>query len=179
MLEDPALLWTARLSLAGIFGAAAVTKLAALEPFAGVVRNYRLLPEAAVRPVALGLPVLELLLAAGLLVPATSRAAAGGVAVLLLAFAAAMAVNIRRGRVNIDCGCFMTVLRQRLSWGLVVRNLLLVLLALPLILAGGPARGLLWIDMMTIAGAAGSLLLAYAAATRLYGTAPVESAGRG
>lgn len=179
MLDDPALLWTARLSLAGLFGAAAATKLAALEPFTGVVRNYRLLPEPLVRPVALSLPVAELLLAAGLMVPATGRAAAAGAVLLLLAFAAAMAVNIRRGRVDIDCGCFMTVLRQRLGWGLVVRNLLLVLLALPLLAAGGPGRGLVWIDLATIVAAVSCVLLAYAAATRLLGTAPVATSGRG
>lgn len=177
MLDDPALLWTARLALAGIFAAAACSKLAALEPFAGVVRNYRLLPEALVRPVALGLPVIELALAAGLLVPATSPLAAAGIIALLLGFAAAMAINLRRGRLSIDCGCFMTVLRQRLSWGLVARNLVLAILAVPLLLAGETARDLLWIDMVTVAAAAGCLLLAYAAASRLLGTAPVHSPG--
>jgi hypothetical protein len=45
--------------------------------------------------------------------------------VLLLIFAAAMAVNIRRGRRHIDCGCGHAGLRQQLGWSMVVRNLLM------------------------------------------------------
>ena len=44
-------------------------------------------------------------------------------AALLLLFAVAMAINIRRGRRHIDCGCFQSTLKQTLSWTLVARNL--------------------------------------------------------
>jgi hypothetical protein len=44
---------------------------------------------------------------------------------LLLVFAAAMAINIRRGRTQIDCGCGLSALRQGLGWPLVARNLAL------------------------------------------------------
>jgi hypothetical protein len=47
---------------------------------------------------------------------------------LLILFAAAMAINIGRGRRNIDCGCFQSALRQNLSLTLVARNLGLALL---------------------------------------------------
>ena len=41
-----------------------------------------------------------------------------------------MAINLARGRRNIDCGCFQSALKQRLSWVLVARNVVLAALLL-------------------------------------------------
>ena len=168
---------TASLVLALIFGAAAVTKLRALEAFAGVWENYRLLPRALVRPMALALPPVELAAALGLLVPATRPVAAAVVVTLLLVFAAAMAINSGRGRRDIDCGCFVGLLRQRIGWALVARNLLLAAACgLPLAVADGGStagRALTGLDGFTVVGATASLLLLYAAIGRLFGLAPV------
>ncbi len=96
--------------------------------FQGVVANYRLLPDALVAPFAYLLPPFEMLLGAallfGLLSPWTELAAAA----LLLVFAAAIGLNLKRGRRHIDCGCFQSALKQSLSWTLVVRNVVLALL---------------------------------------------------
>ena len=175
MTLDPALALTVSLVLAAIFGAAAVTKLRALDAFGGVVENYRLLPRGLVRPVALALPPVELAAALGLLVPATRPVAAAVVISLLLVFAAAMAVNLARGRRDIDCGCFVGLLRQRIGWALVARNLLLAAACgLPLVVADGTAgRALTGLDGFTVVGATASLLLLYAAIGRLFGLAPV------
>jgi uncharacterized membrane protein len=176
LTDDPAVAWTVACVLATVFGAAGATKLRALEVFAGVVANYRLLPEAAVRPVAYALPVVEVVAAVCLLVPAPRPLAAAVVVLLLLAFAAAMAVNLRRGRDHIDCGCFVSLLRQRIGWPLVARNLLLAAACgLPLVVAdGGTAgRALTGLDGFTVVGATASLLLLYAAIGRLFGLAPV------
>ena len=97
MSVDPTLALTATLLLATIFAAAAATKLRALDQFAGVVENYALLPAPLLRPVVLLLPAVELVAAAGLLVPATRPYAAAVLLFLLLLFAAAMAINLRRG----------------------------------------------------------------------------------
>jgi hypothetical protein len=90
---------------------------------------------------------------------------------LLLAFAAAMAINLARGRSDIDCGCFIGVQKQRISWPLVVRNLVLASLGLTL-LAEGTGRPLAPLDWFTIVAAAGSLLLLYETIGRLFGLAP-------
>jgi hypothetical protein len=50
---------------------------------------------------------------------------------LLVLFATAMAINIRRGRAHIDCGCGQAFLKQSLRWSLVARNGALALLLLP------------------------------------------------
>src|SRR5918992_5462755 len=106
LVHDPVVVWTARLVLAAVFGAAAVTKLRALEAFVGVVHNYRMLPESLVRLVAYLLPPFEAVIAMGLLVEQTRPYAAAAAAGLLVIFAVAMGINLVRGRRDIDCGCF-------------------------------------------------------------------------
>ncbi len=104
--------------MACIFVTAAVGKLRHLTVFEGVLANYRLLPRWAIAPVHVLLPLAELAIGVGVI--AVPQLAAPAAALLLLVFAAAMAVNLRRGRSDIDCGCHQSVLRQRLSWTLVV-----------------------------------------------------------
>ncbi len=116
--------------LAVIFLAAGVSKLRALDTFEGVLYNFRLLPESAVRPVAYMLPAVELVVGMGLLIPMFRTYAAWLVAGLLAVFALAVAINLLRGRREIDCGCFSSELKQNLSWWLVSRNVVLVGMAL-------------------------------------------------
>lgn len=126
-----------RLLLALVFIFAAVGKARHRMVFEGVVANYRLLPEIAVPAFALLLPTVEIAVAGALvLVPPFWPEASA--AALLLLFAAAMAVNIRRGRRHIDCGCFQSALKQTLSWTLVGRNVgLALLLVVPAVVPEG------------------------------------------
>jgi uncharacterized membrane protein YphA (DoxX/SURF4 family) len=99
----------------------------------GVVANYRILPQRLVAPAAAALPYLEMSVGAALIAGMGVLPALAAIG-LLLAFAAAMAVNIRRGRAHIDCGCGLSALRQPLSRLLVARNLMLAaLLALRIV----------------------------------------------
>jgi hypothetical protein len=129
-----------RTLLALVFLTAALGKARHRLAFQGVLANYRLLPDFAVQPMSFVLPPLEAAVGAALLCspsPWPPLAAAG----LLLMFAAAMAINLVRGRRHIDCGCFQSALRQTLTWRLVARNAALIaLLALPLVThAAAPA----------------------------------------
>ena len=96
-----------RTLIALVYLTAAIGKMRHWAVFQGVVANYRLLPDVLVAPFAYCLPPFE---------------------ALLVVFAAAMGINLKRGRQHIDCGCFQSVLKQRLSWTLVVRNGVLALL---------------------------------------------------
>jgi uncharacterized membrane protein YphA (DoxX/SURF4 family) len=109
-----------------VFVEAGLAKVRHRDVLPGVIANYRLLPDALVAPSAAVLPIVELGLGLGLIGGVFS----GGrpAAALLVLFAAAMAINIGRGRRAIDCGCGRSQLRQRLSWGLVARNLVLAVL---------------------------------------------------
>jgi hypothetical protein len=93
----------------------------------GVIANYRLVPDALVKPITYLLPPAEALLAIWLVSGWAASSAAAAAAGLLCLFAVAMAVNLGRGRRDIDCGCFQIALRQTLSWPLVWRNLCLAL----------------------------------------------------
>ncbi len=148
LLAEPVITVFLRSFLILLFVAAALPKLRHDEEFFGVVRNFRLMPEAMARPFAAGLPWVELALAAGLAVPATASASAAGLGALLVLFGFAIAVNVARGRTGIDCGCFRNGMKQPLSWLLVVRNASLALLAF----------GLAW--LVPVAPAAGPLDLA-------------------
>lgn len=117
-----------RTLIALVYLTAAIGKMRHWEVFQGVVANYRLLPDVLVAPFAYCLPPFEALLGAALLFGWLSPWAELAAAALLLVFAAAMGINLKRGRQHIDCGCFQSVLKQRLSWTLVVRNGVLALL---------------------------------------------------
>jgi uncharacterized membrane protein len=173
-MVDPAFSALAVLLLLVIFGVAALAKLKEPGMFRSVVEQYDLLPRALVAPFAYALPLVELAAALGLLLPATRAPAAAVLILLILAFAAAMAINLARGRGDIDCGCFIGVQKQRISWALVVRNLVLAGVGLTL-LAAGTGCPLAALDWLTIAAAAASLLLLYEAIGRLFGLAATRA----
>jgi hypothetical protein len=163
------LLLAVRVGLACIFATAAAGKLRHLTVFEGVLANYRLLPGWAVAPVHVLLPLAEVAVAIGLLT--APRLGAPGAALLLLAFAAAMAINLKRGRRDIDCGCHQSTLRQRLRWTLVGRNGVLVLLAL--LVAALPSAQWSPSAWLTGAGAGVALFALYSAMNSLWALPPV------
>lgn len=125
LVANPAALLAIRVFLALVFATAALSKLGHAEEFYGVVRNFRILPDGGSRVTALLLPVVEIAVAAGLLIGATAVPAALAAAALLAVFGAAIAVNVLRGRTWIDCGCFRNGLKQQIGWALVARNALM------------------------------------------------------
>lgn len=118
-----------------IFARAAWHKLGEFTEFTGFVADYRLLPEKLVIPASYAIVGAELLAVALQLVPGGRPFGLVIAVAMLLLYAGSMAVNIRRGRVTIECGCGGAA--QPLSMSLVIRNGLLaglglVALALPL-----------------------------------------------
>jgi hypothetical protein len=132
-----------------VFLLAATQKMRHWRILSGVIANYRLLPGWAVAPATALLPPLELMVAV-LLLSALAMPWSLLVSIALLAlFAAAMAINLRRGRADIDCGCGKSSLKQTLRWTLVGRNILLVALLLPSLALPGPATSLLVVSGMS------------------------------
>ena len=124
----PILVVIAAGTLVCVFARAAMHKVTDLTMFVHPMGGYRLLPAALLRPAALGLLVIEIAVILGLIVPATRPFAAGIALVLLAIDAGAIAVNLVRGNTHIDCGCGGA--GQGLSWYLVARNAVLVMLCL-------------------------------------------------
>lgn len=140
----------ARLAMAVIFAQAAWHALRDVGAHAGSVAGYRLLPHWAVMAAAWALPLLSVAAALLLVVPVAAHAGAVLGLALMGVFTAAMAVNVQRGRVHIDCGCGGAQ-GQRISGAVVVRNLLL--LALLGVAVRFPAVGVL--DGVALVGVAG------------------------
>ncbi len=160
------------LSLAALFGATVLGKLRALREWPGVVRNYRLLPDRLADAAAAVLLAAETLTMAALLWTPARPLGAIAAASLLLLFAAAIGVNLRRGRTYIDCGCFGSALRQPLAPWMVGRNLILACAALTLLLPVSP-RALTVFDGLAAAGCAITLAFLYpVVAVVLEGTRP-------
>lgn len=155
MTMDPSIALACRLLGTLVFASAVAGKLGHRHELPGVVANYRVLPEQLAAPAAWAVVVLEAMAALSLASGARLESGAALAVALLCAFALAMAVNLARGRREIDCGCFQSGLRQRLSAGLLARNLLLSAAMAPLFTAPGPlTRPLQWIDGVAAAFAA-------------------------
>ncbi len=175
-LLEPVVTLALRTFLALLFLTAAWSKLTHVEEFYGVVRNFRLVPDAASRVLAWALPVVELLIAVGLVVRPLTALAATGAAVLLVVFAFALGINVLRGRTSIDCGCLRKGLKQPVSGWLVARNLVLAALAL-VVVAVLPRVGQAGlVDIVTGLMAGATAMLIYFGASLLGGIVALQSA---
>ena len=163
---DPVLGHASAAALALVFIVGAWHKLADLDAFRIAVERYRLLPPSAASVAALALPAAEAIAGLMLLLPAARTAGAARAAVVLVMASAAVAVNLLRGRRDIDCGCGTPGTGQRLSWALVGRNAAL-LAACVVAAAPEQARELVWLDAFTAVFAALALWTLYAAANQL------------
>lgn len=167
VLHHPMILASAQAILMLVFLTGAWSKLRARETFEGVVYNYRLLPGFAVAPVSYLLPLTELAIGLGLAFAVARPYAAVGAVLLLAVFNIAIAINIGRGRREIDCGCFSSVLKQRLSGGLIVRNLVLMILAAWLAWGASQTGAAVWLDWLVGLAAALVAIFVYMGATVL------------
>ena len=118
--RDPVLVGAGVVLFAMLLATAAWHKWSDRHEFARALAAYRLLPDGALMPVTIGLALLETALVPMLTWPVTRGVAFALAAVLMLVYAAAMAINLLRGRRDIDCGCGGET--QRLSWALPARN---------------------------------------------------------
>ena len=160
-------------SFALLFAVAGAHKLRAPAAFAETLAGYRLLPAGLVGPASLLLPALECLVAAALLVPASRAAAAVAGAALLAGYAAAMAINLLRGRRQLDCGCLGPRGGGVISTALVARNVLMALVLASMGAARCSVYALGWLDIGTVLGAVCMAALLYAATSGL-----IQTAGR-
>ena len=161
------------LALAALWTASGVHKLRDPAGFSGALAAYALLPQRAVEIVARALPLIEITVAIGLLFRVSRQAAALASTLLLCLYALAIAINLWRGRRDIDCGCLGFGRRSTISMTLLWRNAALVLASLA---AGSlPRRGraLDWIDLFTVAVGVAAVALIYAAVEGL-----ADAAGR-
>ncbi len=95
-----------RIALAAVMFIAGYAKFSEAQPLQKLaVSSYQVLPKGMVTPVAYGLPVLEMVLAAMILLGFATRVMAVCVGVLFVVFIAGITSAWARG-LTIDCGCF-------------------------------------------------------------------------
>lgn len=161
---DPALALGLRLVLAFVLVSAAAHKMEDVAAFKAVLQGYGLVPSIAMPAAPFGLALVELTIAAGVLLFPLSVAAATSAGVLFTAYGGVMAATILRGRRDLDCGCGARNLP--LGWSLVFRNCVLVAVSLT---AATPQSiaGLNWLGWVTVVFVAGFGILFHLAAETL------------
>ena len=165
---DPIVAHVLRACFALLFAAAALHKLRDLSAFRDTVARYELLPSRLARPAAALVVAAELTVAATItLVPWTSLVAAA----MLALYALAIAINLARGRSDLDCGCMGPAAHTPISNRLVVRNTVLVALALALSTPVAP-RALVWVDALTVLAATAALAGCWLATEQMLAMSP-------
>jgi uncharacterized membrane protein YphA (DoxX/SURF4 family) len=130
--------WLLAIMLAGVFGYAGSLKVRDPAAFATDIENFQLVTSGPSALLAVYLPWLELLLAAGLLLPRWRRPSALLSCMLLAVFTFAVVAAMVRG-LDINCGCFGHA-ASPLHWAL-IRDVALLLLALAVLkLSNTPAK---------------------------------------
>lgn len=175
---DPLYWYACRWLVAGVFAIALAHKLAAFAAFERVLRDYRILPAAVVPFTARLIVFLEASvifgLASGFWLPSSAALACA----LLASYGAGIALNLARGRRDIDCGCFGPAERagngHSLSGWLLLRNLGLIMMTLLIFMPVG-GRELMWLDLTTVAAAVAAGLVLYLAADQLIANGPALS----
>lgn len=95
--------WLLKIGLGGIFLWSGIGKLINPLAFALLIEAYGIIPEAAVMPIAYGLPIIEV--AAGLGLWFDLKGSLTTITALLLFFMAILGYGVFLG-LDIDCGCF-------------------------------------------------------------------------
>lgn len=145
---DPVALKIASLFIGLLLIVAALHKTRNFDGFRTALEGYDLLPSALIFPASVLIIFYEAVMGLGLLI---STAFFYGAAGLFLFYGAMIAISLMRGKAAIDCGCHFGGRESRLSWWMIPRNLVLVLLAaLPAF--GSSAREILAIDYINITG---------------------------
>ena len=107
---------------AWLFGTAALHKFRATQWYAGLMARY-LERSSVPRPAVILVALLEAGCAIAVLVPATRTPGLLLAALLLLGYAALLALQLQRGRADMNCGCAGPASDTSISPGLVYRNL--------------------------------------------------------
>ena len=166
---DPLIIRVLMIALGLMLVGAAWHKLSSVQKFAAIVADYRLLPPFAVPLASWLIPATEILLGLALLAGVATALVAPLTALMFLVYGLAIAVNLLRGRLHISCGCGLgnsSGENQPLSWVLVIRNILLMVLALlPLLPATG--RALAPLDWFTLVAALSASCLLYFGGSQL------------
>lgn len=135
VISNKYVLFACRLIVAFVFIIAGISKISNMEAFSDSIQNYRLMPLILINFFAIILPWIEfttgMLLLFGILVKENSFI----ITVMLIVFIAAIGISLARG-LNIDCGCFDTILGTQIGLLKIGENLILLIMSFLLLKSG-------------------------------------------
>lgn len=140
-----------------LYARASLHKLFDLTAFSGFVEDYQLAPRAWSKSIAVALALLETTIVAALVAPMTRPFGLLIGAALLAVYAGAMAINIRRGRSYVECGCGGPV--QPINGATLMRNGALMAMALLGLVA--PGNGLGAAEAFTVIAGGATLFIGF------------------
>jgi uncharacterized membrane protein YphA (DoxX/SURF4 family) len=168
MMLDPAIGLLLVAAFALLFGSAAVHKLRDWRRFDEIFSAYGVVPVLARWRLSWLVPGLELAVAVSLLADVTRPYAVFVGFMLLLAYAAAIGINLKRGRRDLACGCGGPDERRPIAPWMVWRNIVLAL-GLASTLMQWTGRPLVFTDAVTVTFGLGTLALIYLCIDQLMG----------
>jgi hypothetical protein len=184
---DPTISSLIGVSFAVLFASSALHKLRAPARFAETFLSYRVLPVVARLYLTWTIPLAEILVAVGLLVSIPPPDAGGTMplrvpaallgSALLLSYAAAIAINLGRGRRDLACGCGGPNERRPIGAWMVWRNLALAALLGTQLWPRGQ-RPLELTDAVTLAFGLAALSILYVCVELLLGDIPLRKVAR-
>lgn len=138
-----------RLLLSIVFFVSAIDKVRQFQQFTTTITAYRLLPETWSKSLAFTITGTEISVSVLLFMGWQSQIAAFVSIFMLFIFSIAMGINLIRGHTDLECGCSGTKNAQKISLGLVGRNIALSMVAASILVWGG---GLIALDNLPFWG---------------------------
>jgi len=127
LLKNKFFIIACRIFFGAVFVYASIDKIFHPDAFAGILYNYKLLPDFLIYAPALILPWVEIIAGSFLIAGIFVRGSSFILNSLLIIFIVAIAFNLYRG-VTFDCGCFSTVQGNGGNvYSLLARDLLLLI----------------------------------------------------
>jgi len=131
-----------RVAVGAVFIWAGALKIGHADVFAAQITAFGIVPHALIAPLALLLPLFEIVLGGYLIAGLYTRVAAVIAAIQLAIFAAAIASAVMRG-LSLSCGCFGPGDKTVTSWPEVVRDVAVAAVA---VFVAWQAPGMLALD---------------------------------
>jgi len=133
ILSNPILLFFLRVIMGVVFIIASVNKIIEPEYFKAVIAEYKILPDIFVPLFAIILPWIELLCGIMLILDIYTQSNALIMLGILCIFIIGMSINLYQGIIH-DCGCFDLFGKEDISVFTLLRDLIFILLTLPILL---------------------------------------------
>lgn len=135
ILSNDYLLLIFRIVVGMIFIFASLEKITNPAKFAENILNYKLLPDIFINLLAITLPWIELICGLLLLFGIRSRESSIIIFTMLMIFTIGVFIAVLRG-LNIDCGCFGTLMAEKIGLQKIIENIVLLIFSFIIIRSG-------------------------------------------